>query len=105
MVLLLAQVRTAGVVSTTATVWLQMLLRPQALVTSQVRVMNCGQTPLVAVLRMAGVRLAPVHGSTATGESKNQEEPHSTGFVVPQTRGDDWHLPTGPSALVSATCV
>ena len=41
---------TGGLVSTTVTVWLQDALRPQAFVACQVRVMICGQTPLVRSL-------------------------------------------------------
>src|ERR1039458_6129361 len=47
-VMLLAQVNSGGVVSTTVTVWLQVLLLPQASVNSQVRVIICGQTARVA---------------------------------------------------------
>src|ERR1035438_321294 len=45
---LLAHVSTGGVVSTTVTVWLQVLVWPQSSATSQVRVIVCGQTAMVA---------------------------------------------------------
>src|ERR1043166_857100 len=53
-VLLLAQVMTGGVVSTTVMVWLQELLLPQMSLTSQVRVAtSSGQEPrLVTVLKV-----------------------------------------------------
>jgi hypothetical protein len=48
-VLLLAQVSTGGLVFTTVTIWLHVLLLPQASVISHVCLMNCGQTPLVTM--------------------------------------------------------
>jgi hypothetical protein len=47
---LVGQWITGGVVSTTVTTWLQVLLSPQASVISHVLVMNFGHTPLVTVL-------------------------------------------------------
>jgi hypothetical protein len=85
-VLLPAQVRTGGVVSTTVTVWLQALLRLQQLVTTQVRVMFHGQEPLVTVLRIVTVTLVPQQVSEAVGESNDQTEPHWIVLLVAQVR-------------------
>jgi hypothetical protein len=80
----LAQVRVGGWVLNTVTVWLQVLLLPQASAKSQVRVMICGQRPLVSVLRMVAGTGAPLHASTALGTSKVQPLPHGTVLLVEQ---------------------
>src|SRR5437588_11435591 len=51
-VLLAAHVSAGGMVSATVTVWLQELLLPAASTAIQVRVMTCGQRPLVTVATM-----------------------------------------------------
>src|SRR2546430_13646924 len=75
-VLFVAQVSAGGVVSTTVTVWLHVLVLPQASVASHVRVMSGGQTPLVAVPRTAMVTFVPLQVSLAAGGSKHQGETH-----------------------------
>src|SRR5215831_8910660 len=50
-VLLVVQVITGGVVSTTVTVCVQVLVLPQQSLATQLRVMTCGQMPFVIVLR------------------------------------------------------
>src|SRR5258707_10420316 len=59
-------------VSTTVTVWLQVFVLPEQSAASQVRVMTCGQIPLVTVPKMLRVTLAPLQASTAVGGAKNQ---------------------------------
>jgi hypothetical protein len=84
-VLLAAHVSTGGVVSSTVTVWLHVLVLPHPSVNSQVRVMTQGQGPLlVTVLRTVAGTGAPLHASTALGVSKVQTLPHSTVLLVEQ---------------------
>jgi hypothetical protein len=78
------QVNTGGVVSMLVTVWLQILLFPQQSYATQVRVMICGQTPLVTVLNTLTTGLEQ-QLSEATGGSKVQLEPHSTTLPRAQT--------------------
>jgi hypothetical protein len=54
-----------------------MLLLQQS-VACQVRAMDCGQPPLVMVVRALIVTFVPQHESTAVGESKLQGEPQGT---------------------------
>ena len=89
-VLLLEQVMTGGVVSTTVTVWLQEALLAHVSAACQVRVMVCEHwAPLVVVLRtvMVGVLQPP----EAEGVSKLQAEPHWTVLSLEQvmTTGGD----------------
>src|SRR6267378_2783806 len=62
------------------TVWLQFAVFPAQSVTSQLRVINCGQTPLVFVSIMMSVTFVPQHALVARGSSNVQAEPHS--FVL-----------------------
>jgi hypothetical protein len=71
------QVKTGGVVSMLVTVWLHVLLLPQQSYATQVRVMICGQVPLVTVLNTFTIGFEQQR-SEATGGSKVQLEPHST---------------------------
>src|ERR1017187_4694709 len=64
---LLAHISTGGVVSTTVTVWLQVLVLPQTSVNTHVRVMTCGQRPLVTVLRMVAGTAGHTHAYTEHG--------------------------------------
>ncbi len=81
-VLLVAQERIGGVVSTTVTVWRQVTLFVQASVALHVRVMTSGQVPLVTVLSMVtGTNPGPaalpgLQLSVAVGVSKVQTAPH-----------------------------
>ena len=70
--LLLAQVSIGGTVSAKVTDWLHILVFPHASVASQVRVMTCGQTPFVTVLRTVMLTLVPLQLSVAVGGSKCQ---------------------------------
>ena len=72
------QVRVGGVVSTTVTAWLQVLVWLQLSVAIQVRVMTCGQAPLVMVLTMEIVTVGSLQVEVAFGGSKSQTEPHVT---------------------------
>jgi hypothetical protein len=84
-VLLLEQVITGGVVSTTVTVWLHVLLRLEQSTASQVRVMVSEHwLPLVTVSKTLTVTLEPQQRSKAAGASKVQTEPHSTVLLVEQ---------------------
>jgi len=85
-VLLVAQVSTGGVVSTTDTIWLQVLVLPQASVANQVRVMTRGQIPLVTVLSTVSVTFAPLQLSLTVGASKVQAVPQLTVLLVAQLR-------------------
>ena len=85
-VLLVEQLIVGGVVSTTVTVWLQVFELPQGSVATQVRVMICGQVPLVSVLRIVMAALTPLQTSLALGESKLQAVPHSTVLPAAQVR-------------------
>src|SRR5882672_3300685 len=73
-------VNTGGVVSTMTTVWLQLAVLPAQSVTSQLRVINCGQVPLVFVSMIMSVTFVPQHALVARGSSNVQAEPHS--FVL-----------------------
>src|SRR5262249_21775944 len=72
------QVITGGVVSTTVTDWLQLAVKPLQSLTCQVRVITCGQKPLVEVFRIVSVMFVPQQGFVARGSSKFHAEPHST---------------------------
>ena len=76
-----------GVVSTTVTVWLQVLVLLQQSTACHVRVMTCGQAPLVTVLRMV-VWTFGQQGSTTVGGSKVHAAPHATVLLVAQLRMD-----------------
>ena len=52
--------------SCTVTTWLHVLLLPQASTASHVRVINCGQEPLVTVPATLTVTLVPLHASEAS---------------------------------------
>jgi hypothetical protein len=85
-VLLVAQTTRGGVVSTTDTIWLQVLVLPQASVANQVRVMIRGQTPLVTVLSTVSVTFVPLQLSLTVGASKVQAVPQLTVLLVAQLR-------------------
>ncbi len=85
-VLLLAQVKIGGVVSTTVTVWLQVLVLPHESVASHVCVMTCGQVPFVTVLNTVIVTLVPLQVSKAAGGSKVHALPHCTVLLVAQVK-------------------
>src|ERR1035441_4660769 len=73
-----------GLVETTVTIWLHVLLLPQASVNSQVRVMTGWQgPPLVAVLVEVMVTLLPQH-EEAVGRSNVQPLPNCTVLLVGQ---------------------
>jgi hypothetical protein len=74
-----------GVVSTTVTVWLQVLVLLQQSMACHVRVMTCGQAPLVTVLKMVGWTFGQ-QGSTTVGGSKLHDVPHSIVLLVAQLR-------------------
>src|SRR6266850_2736160 len=80
------RVKVGGVVSTTVTVWLQVLLWPHGSMACQVRVMACGQRPLVTVLRIVTARFAPLQVSLAAGESKLQAVPQMTVLLALQVK-------------------
>src|SRR5439155_16599289 len=63
--------------STMTTVWLQLAVLPAQSVTSQLRVMNCGQVPLVFVSMMMSVTFVPQHALVARGSSNVHAVPHS----------------------------
>src|SRR5258708_7828765 len=71
-VLLLAQLINGGVKLVTVIVWLHVLVLPHASVPSQVRVIACGQRPLVTVPRRLIPMLVPLHKSEAVGGSNVQ---------------------------------
>ena len=75
-----------GIVSTTVTDWLHVLVLPHASVACHVRVIIRGQTPLVTVLRMETVRFVPLQLSLTVGASKVQAVPHWTVLLVAQLR-------------------
>jgi len=84
-VLLVAQVRTGGVVSVIVTVWLHVALLVQQSVACHVRVMVVWHaSPLVTVLSTVSVRLVPQQTSAADGSSKLHAAPHSTVLLVAQ---------------------
>jgi hypothetical protein len=76
-----------GWVLPTVTVWLQETLLVNASVTLQVRVMNCGQTPFVTVLRMVTVRFEPLQASLAVGASKVQAVPQTVLLLGQVSKG------------------
>src|ERR1035441_679072 len=84
---LLAHVSTGGLVLITFTVWLQVLVLLQQSMACHVRVMVCGQEPLVTELRMVGWTLGQ-QGSTTVGCSKIHAVPQSTVLLVGQLRKD-----------------
>jgi hypothetical protein len=110
-VLLLAQCSPGGLVLTTVTVWLHVLLLPQASVNSQVWVMTHGQGPLfvtVPVAVMITLVTTPVEVITllpqqdeANGRSNVQALPHGTVLSVGQITAivaqGGLHLPHGPA--------
>src|SRR5437660_5089142 len=69
-----------GVVSTTVTVWLQVLVLSHRSMTCHSRVISSSQgVPLVTVSSTVMVMSGPPHGpSSAVGGSKSQAVPHST---------------------------
>jgi hypothetical protein len=81
---LVGQEITGGVVSTTVTVWLQVLVLPQASMASQFRVMACGQTPLVTVLATMITTFEPLQASVTIGASKLHAVPHCTVLLLAQ---------------------
>jgi hypothetical protein len=85
-VLLVAQVSTGGVMSTIDTIWMQVLVLPQASIATQVRVMTRGQTPLVTVLSTVSVTFVPLQLSLTVGASKVQAVPQLTVLLVAQLR-------------------
>ncbi len=85
-VLLVAQVNTGGVLSTTVTPWLHVLLLPQMSTACHVRVMSCGQVPFVTVLRTLTLTLVPLQVSKAAGGSNVQAVPHSTVLLLAQVK-------------------
>src|ERR1039458_4899140 len=82
MTALVGQLMTGGVVSTTVTVWLQVLVFPQASMTSQVWVMTCGQTPLVTVLATVLTTFEPLQASVTIGALKLHSVPHCTVLLL-----------------------
>jgi hypothetical protein len=86
-VLLLAQVMTGGVVSTTVTAWLHDAVFEQQSVACHVRVMTSGQEVpfvIVPVTRMVFVPLPLQQPPEAKGTSKLQAEPHWTILLLEQ---------------------
>src|ERR1017187_3144393 len=71
-VLLLAHVSTGGLVFTTVTVWLHLLLLPQASVNSQVRVMTHGQGALLVTVLTTGIVTLLPQQEEPTGRSNVQ---------------------------------
>src|ERR1035437_10022494 len=89
--MLVGQWITGGVVSTTVTFWLQVLVSPHPSIICQVWVMDFGQTPLVTRLVevMSTLVKIPLGGSSrlvqqdeATGRSNVQVLPHCTVLFV-----------------------
>ena len=74
-VLFVAQVRVGGVVSTIVTVSLHVFVLPQQSRASQIRVMNCGQVPLVNVPNTETPCRQQL--SVATGVPNSHGCPHS----------------------------
>ena len=83
-VLLVAQTSTGGVVSTLVTLWLQVLVLPQASRAIQVAVSTSGHVPLVTTPTSVTATLVPLHASDASGGLKLQTLPHSTVLLVAQ---------------------
>src|ERR1041385_8620069 len=71
-----------GLVSTTVTAWLHWLKLPQTSVAFQVRVMTCGQRPLVTVLTTTTATV--LHVSEAVGGSKLHVPSHGTVLLAAQ---------------------
>src|SRR5438552_3339473 len=86
-VLFAEQLIVGGVVSTTVTVWLQVLVLSHKSMTCHSRVMiNSQDVPLVTVSSTVMVMSGPSQGSSAgVGGSKSQAVPHSTIISVGQT--------------------
>jgi hypothetical protein len=93
--MLLGQLITGGLVFSTVTTWLQVALLLQQSVASQVRMMTCGQTPLVTVSITVIVTLLQ-HASKAVGASKLHAVPHSTVLLVA-------HISTGGLVFSTVT--
>jgi hypothetical protein len=74
-----------GVVSTSVTVWLHVAVLLHVSVNSHVRVMMCGQTPFVTVLKMVVVINGWQQVVVGVGWSKFQPVPHSTVLFEVQT--------------------
>jgi hypothetical protein len=85
-ILFVGQLITGGVVSETATIWLQVAAFEQPSVALQVRVaMNAfPQVKLVTVLTILMVTFVPPHKSLAVGASNVQAVPASITLFVPQ---------------------
>src|SRR5215475_5194719 len=66
------------------TVWLQLAVLPAQSVTSQFRVMNCGQVPLVFVSMIVSVIFVPQQALVACGSSNVQAVPHSLVLFIGQ---------------------
>src|ERR1700693_478491 len=90
--LLLAQVRTGRVASSTVIVWLHVLVFPQASVASQARVMVRGHRLLVTVLKIITATLLPLQASTAAGGSKLHAERHPSLKIVPTPLAPPWYV-------------
>ena len=95
--MLVETVREGGVLSTTVTVWVQVLLLVQQSVATQVRVMTVGHEPLVTVVREVMVTFVPQQASVAVGVSKDQTLPHCTVLLLP-------HVMTGGIVSTTVTC-
>src|SRR5262245_5125623 len=78
------QVSTGGVVSALVTTWLQKFVLLQQSYATHVRVMICGQLPLVTVLKTLTIGFEQ-QLSEAVGGSNVQPEPHSTRLPGAQT--------------------
>src|ERR1017187_6397713 len=86
--MLVWQVMTGGVVSTTVTISVQVLLLPQQSVTSQVRRMTRSHAvPLVTVLSTVTMLLEPQQALKADGGSKFHLLPHCTVLAEEQSAG------------------
>src|ERR1039457_2291956 len=85
-----------GWLFTTVTVWLQVLVLPQASVASQVWMITCGQTPLVMVLTTVIATFVPLQASEAVGASKLHAVPHFTVLLFA-------HASTGGLVLTTVT--
>src|ERR1035437_8886939 len=93
------QVITGGVVSIIDTVWLQVLVWPQASTSCHVRVTTVGQAPLVTV-PITTRELVPWQGVAASGGSNDQAVPHCTTLLVEQASSGYLHLPAGPALKI-----
>ena len=82
-VLFVAQVSVGGMVSTTVTVWLHILMLLQQSDAIHVRVTNCGHWPLVMVLKTC-TRGLEQQRSDANGGSNVHGVPHTTVLFVEQ---------------------